>query len=59
LSKNQQKGTPMTASKKKLKAQILGAVLGGALLVAAPSGCGGAAMAEHAHNVAAGVASSR
>ena len=49
----------MSASKKKLKVQILGAVLGGALIMSGGGSCGGAQMAEHAHNVAAGVASSR
>jgi hypothetical protein len=47
----------MSASKKNLKVRVLVAVLGGAVLVAAPGGCGGVTAAEHAHNAV--VASSR
>lgn len=39
----------MSASKKKLKARVLGAVLGGALLVSSGGGCG-ATMSGQGHS---------
>jgi hypothetical protein len=51
----------MSAScKKKLTVRIAGVVLGGALIMQAGGGCGGSVpSADHAHNVAAGVTTSR
>jgi hypothetical protein len=48
----------MSASKKKLTARVLGAVLGGALLVSG-GGCGATMAAEHAPSSAAAMASGR